>query len=421
MPDFQKLTAQYQQALLRQVVPFWLKHSCDDRCGGYFDLLSATGEPIEGDKFVATQAQQVWAFSWLYNTLDGQSAWLDHARHGAQFLSQFAHNDILTCYAQLDRRGRPLAPSLDLIPDGFSVMAYAQFHRATGEDEWAMLAKQVFAQLLQRRETLRSEQASTLGGFRTIRHLGEPIALLKATLEMQPLLDEETWKQTVDGVVQELLHEFVDRRTDTLREYVLPDGAFVNTPEGRRLNVGLTFQTASLLLDLYAENTSQKNGLTGLVNRKTATQVVAWCLHICEQAWDEATSGLNQYIDVKQQPLIFPNCQQKWAWVHLEAIAVLLKGHLHTQHPDCLKWFQRIHDYTFGHFPDPKQTGWHLAIDSHGQPLVSAKALPQVGCFSLIRCLAESAKTVVNCSQLPATGRTPIRDSSGTKSARQTT
>ena len=421
VPDFQKLTTQYQQALLRQVVPFWLKHSRDEQCGGYFDLLGAAGEVIEGDKFVATQAQQVWAFSWLYNTLDGQPTWLNQARHGARFLSQFAHNDNLTCYAQFDRRGRPTAPSFDRIPDCFSVMAYAQFHRATGEDEWAMLAKQVFAGLLQHRETLRSEQAAALGGFRKIRHLSEPVALLKATLEMQPLLDEETGKQTVDSVVLELLSEFVDRRTDTLREYVLPDGAFVNTPEGRRLNVGLTFQTASFLLDLYAERVSQKNGLTGLVNRKTATQIVAWCLQICEQAWDEATSGLNQYIDFKQQPLVFPNYQQKWAWVHLEAIAVLLKGYLHTQHPDCLRWFQRIHDYTFGHFPDPKQTGWHLAIDPHGQPLISAKALPQVSCFSLIRCLAESAKTLVNCEQVQPSGRTPIRTSIGSQSTRQTT
>jgi N-acylglucosamine 2-epimerase len=79
--DYQKLSATYQQALLRQVVPFWLKNSRDELCGGYVDLLSATGEQIEGDKFVTLQAQQVWAFAWLYTTLDGQSAWLDHASH----------------------------------------------------------------------------------------------------------------------------------------------------------------------------------------------------------------------------------------------------------------------------------------------------------------------------------------------------
>ncbi|WP_332368956.1 hypothetical protein [Spirosoma telluris] len=103
-------------------------------------------------------------------------------------------------------------------------MAYAQLHRATGDDEWAMLAKQTFTGLLQHRNEIRAEQAESIGGFRQIRHLSEPVAVLKTVLEMQPHLSEETWKQAIDGVVQELLNEFVDRRTDVLRESVLPEG-----------------------------------------------------------------------------------------------------------------------------------------------------------------------------------------------------
>ncbi|GAB2573941.1 AGE family epimerase/isomerase [Spirosoma areae] len=408
MLDFQKLAASYQQALLRQVVPFWLKHSRDEPCGGYFDLLSATGEVIEGDKFVTQQACQAWAFAWLHNTLDGQPAWLEHARHGTNFLSQFAHTDTLTCYAQLDRRGRPVAAATDVIPDCLVAMAYAQLHRATNDDEWVMVAKQTLANLLQRREAIRTEQAATVGGFRQVRHLSEPVAVLKTLLEMQSFVDEETWKRSVDLVLDELLHEFVDRRTDTLREFILPEGSFVNTPEGRRLNVGLAFQTASYLLDLYAQNLLLKTGLTGNTNRKLATQVVGWCLRLCEQAWDETAGGLNQYVDFKGQPLLFTDWQQKWAWVQVESLAVLMKGYFHTRQPDCLKWFKRIHDYTFHHFPDAKHIGWHVAVDRQGQPLLAAKSLPTVGCFSLIRCLAETAKFLTKCEQIQVKEK-PVR------------
>ncbi|MBC8151697.1 MAG: AGE family epimerase/isomerase, partial [Bacteroidetes bacterium] len=186
-----------------------------------------------------------------------------------------------------------------------------------------------------------------------------------------------------------------DRRTDILREYILPEGAFVNTPEGRRLNVGLTFQTVGYLLDFCAENG----------NRKLAAQVVTWSLRICERAWDEATGGLNQYVDMKDQPSIFPNAQQKWAFVQIEAISCLVKGYLQTRHPDCSKWFKRIHDYTFAHFPDPKHIGWHVAIDQHRSPLLSAKAIPETNCFSLIRCLAETAQTLTKCDSLQPAGR----------------
>lgn len=394
MLDFQKLSADYQQALLRQVVPFWLKNSRDEQCGGYFDALSATGEVIGGDKFVTAQARQVWAFAWLYNTLDGQPAWLAHARHGGAFLRKFAHTDTQNGYARLDRRGRPLAPASDCIPACSMTMAYAQLHRATGEDDWAMLAKQTVGSLLENREQVRSQQQE-IGEFRQVRHLGEAASLFRTTLDMQPLLAEEAWKAAVETVLHEIMHEFLDRRTDTLREFILPEGAFVNTPEGRRLNGGLTFQTINCLLDFCA----------GSGNRKLAAQVTAWSLQMCERAWDEATGGLNQYVDMKGQPSIFPDAQQKWAWVQAEAISCLVRGYYQTRQPDCLKWFKRIHDYTFAHFPDPKHIGWHAAIDQHRVPLLPAKAIPETNCFSLIRCLAETAQTLTRCDSLQPAGR----------------
>jgi N-acylglucosamine 2-epimerase len=393
--DFQKLSAQYQQALLRQVVPFWLKNSRDERCGGYFDILTAVGEAIDTDKSVPLQAQQSWAFAWLYNTLDGQSAWLEHARHGASFLSHFAHDDTLVCYTQLDRRGRALLPSQGSIPDSFVVMAYAQLHRATGDDEWSMLAQQTFSGMLRRRAAAHTEQTQSIGGFRQLRHLSEPVAVLKATQEMQPFLDEVTWKETTEAILHELLWEFLDRRSDTLRESVLPEGAFLNTPEGRRLNTGLTFQVAGYLLDLCAE----------LGNRKLAMQVVTWCLRLCEQAWDESAGGLNQFVDIKKLPSVCSDWRQKWAWVQVEAISALLKGYSYTHHPDCPKWFKRIHDYTFQYFPDTKQTGWYIALDQHYQPIIDVKSTSVVGCFSLIRCLAESAQLLTKCGQIQPLGR----------------
>lgn len=362
-------------------------------------MLSDTGGVIEGDKSISLQAQQVWAFAWLYNTLDGQPAWLEHAKHGGAFLNQFAHDDELTSYAQVDRRGRPVTASDSLVPDCTAVMAYTQLHRATGNDEWAMLAKQLVSSLFQRRNDSR-EQSGQLSAFRQTRHLSEPGILLKMMVDLHPLVDEETWKQHTDAILHELLNEFVDRRTNTLREYVLPEGSFYNTPEGRRINIGLTFQTASYLLDFYARQALLKPGPATSNFRKLPVQVAQWCLQLCEQGWDEATGGLSQLVDFKQQPLVFPDAQQKWNWVQLEALAALLKVYVYTRQTDCLKWFKRIHDYTFHHFPDPKQPGWYLAIDQYNQPILKVKSMPSVGCYSQIRCLAEITQLLPACGRL---------------------
>jgi len=186
------------------------------------------------------------------------------------------------------------------------------------------------------------------------------------------------------------LTEFLDKRLNILREFILPDGAFSNTPQGRRLSPGLTFEAANVLLDIALQ--------TG--NRKLMVQVVSWSLSLCEWAWDEAHSGLHQYVDFHKKPGLDTDWQQRWAWVHLEALAVLIKSFFHTHHPDCPRWFQRIHDYTFQHFPDLTHTGWHLVIDQEAKPLLSVKAMPSAGCYYYVKSLSQTASFLTQCAHL---------------------
>lgn len=397
MLDFFKLSATYQEALLRQVVPFWLTHSRDERCGGYFDALSGQGEAIDADKVVMLQAQQVWSFTWLYNTVDAIPAWLSHAQHGANFLYQHAHDERLTCYALLDRRGKPVSLATDGLPSAYAIMAYAQLFRATGNDEWAMLAKQTLQPFLKQRAAIRTQQARSIGKFRQWQQVNEPMAVLKVLLETKPLLSEEDWKEQIELVLDELLNEFLDKRLNILRTSILPEGTFINTPEGRRLSAGLTFEVSNYLLDVAFQ--------TG--NRKLSLQVVTWCLSMCQWAWDEVDGGLHQFVDFKNQPTVYSDWEQRWAWVHLEALAVLIKGYFHTHHPDCPRWFQRIHEYVFQYFPDPKQLGWHLALDQANNPLFASKAIPTMGCFHFIKCLSETASLLNQCAQLQPGLRKP--------------
>lgn len=390
MLDFPKLSAAYQEALLGSIVPFYLKNSPDTRCGGFFDGLSDTGEPVDTDRFISQQARQTAAFAHLYNTAGGNDAWFSHARHGAGFLNQFAHDETLRAYAVVDRLGRPVAPATDGCTDAAVVMAYCQMHCATDDDEWAMLAKQTLAGLLDRRNTQRTEQARTITGFRVVNHLSETVAVMQALLEAKSLLSEDDWKEAIQLVLNELLNEFLDKRLDILREYIQPEGAFLNTPEGRRLNVGLTFRAASVVHELATE--------TG--NRKLAMQAANWTIQACEWAWDEVTGGLDQWVDIKNQPLPYPDWKQRWAWVHLESLNALTKTYFHTQHPDAPKWLKRIHDFTFQHFPDTENGGWHLALNSQTKPLFTAKATPLTGCADLLKPLLESWQTAEKCATL---------------------
>jgi N-acylglucosamine 2-epimerase len=65
MVDFKKLEELYRVELFDKVLPFWLRHSPDKECGGYFTCLDRDGSVFDTDKFIWLQARQVWLFSML--------------------------------------------------------------------------------------------------------------------------------------------------------------------------------------------------------------------------------------------------------------------------------------------------------------------------------------------------------------------
>ncbi len=390
MLDFARLSAFYRDVLLERVVPFWLQHSRDERCGGYFDLLTDTGETADADKTIARQAEQVWAFAYLHNTIKPHADWLTHARHGAIFLDRSAFDDRGNSLQTVDRRGKPVAPATDLLPGCRIAMAFARLHRATAEDEWAMIARQIAQQTFAQRRATHISQSRQTGGLRVIKHVSEPIAALHLLVELWPLLDEQSRDETTQSILDELLREFLDRRTDILRESVLPDGAFLNTPGGRRISPGLTFSAANHLLDLAQ--------LTG--NPKLALQAMMWCLNLCEWTWDEINGGFPRFVDWKTQPLPFATASQRWLGVHLNAMAALSKGYLQTHHPDGPRWLRRIHEFVPRVFFDAApHNGWHTALDQNSQPIPLLRASADYGCYALIQPLASITDALADCAK----------------------
>ncbi|MBO0934677.1 AGE family epimerase/isomerase [Fibrella aquatilis] len=417
MLDFHKIAADCQQALVHDLVPFWLRYACDGIGGGYFDLLTATGQAIEADKQVARQAEQVWAFAYLYTTLGADPDWLDHAQHGADFLAQFAHTDRMACYTRLDRMGRPAAPTHgpithDPLTGARVASAYAQMHLATADDQWAMLAKQTLHVALRHYQTSREKALAATTGPITLRHLSGPVALLRALVDVRPLFSLPDWKEATEPLLDEILNEFVDKRQDILREWVLPGGAFSHTPEGRRVSTGLTMEATDLLVDVGVM----------LGNRKLTLQAMTECLRQCQWAWqgptdnqtgrditrtvvpDSAIQGLVQWVDWKDLPMTFAGADHRLASVHALALAALANGYLHTRHPDAPRWLKRIADFALNQFPDHEHQAWHMALTAKNQPTSSFKAITDEGCYALIRGLASTAQYADQCAKLQPVG-----------------
>jgi N-acylglucosamine 2-epimerase len=398
LADFHQIATQCKQQLLSQLLPFWLQHACDGPCGGYFDCLLPTGAPLDADKCVARQAEQVWAFAYLYTTIDGQPDWLDHALHGADFLAQYAHTPRMACYTYLSRTGQPVAPlhgpaTGDALTAARVASAYAQVHLATQSDEWAMLAKQTLNTTLRHYQTQREAANNAPPDEpQPLRYLGEPVALLRALHDARHLFAATDWKEAAESLLDELLNEFLDKRHDLLRDYVGIGGAFSNTPTGRRVSTSLTMETASLLIDVG----------TLLGNRKLVLQATNWALRLCQWAYPKETifDGLPCYQDWKGQPSAFAEANDRLAADHALTLAALANGYWHTRHPELPRWLHRLSDYTFKQFPNPDGKAWPIDL-SKRNTLISSH---ETGCYALIRGLADSWQHLDSCAKLKLAG-----------------
>jgi N-acylglucosamine 2-epimerase len=71
--QLQSIAERYRNALLNDIIPFWMKYSPDHEHGGYFTCLDRSGKVYDTDKFIWLQGREIWMFSHLFNC-SGQRA-----------------------------------------------------------------------------------------------------------------------------------------------------------------------------------------------------------------------------------------------------------------------------------------------------------------------------------------------------------
>ena len=73
--------------------------------------------------------------------------------------------------------------------------------------------------------------------------------------------------------------------------------------------------------------------------------------------------------------------------IPVERAAELCERHRAALFDDMAQWYQKVHDYTFRHFPDPEHGEWFGYLNRDGSPVWTAKANGWKGCFHLPRVL----------------------------------
>lgn len=382
--DFRQLIEIYKNELLLNVIPFWEKHSKDEKSGGYFTCLDRKGEVYDTDKFIWLQGREIWMFSTLYNYLEKRDSWLKMALHGAEFMRNHGHDSEGNWYFSLTREGHPLVQPYNIYSDCFASMAFGQLFKATDREEYASLAKHSFDNILARSANPKGKYNKSYPGTRPLKNFALPMIISNLSLEIEHLVEPEIVQETIDNCIHEVMDVFYDSSSGLIRENVSPDGLFSDSFEGRLLNPGHAIEAMWFIMNL-----AERNNNLDLIRK-----AVDITLNTIAYGWDQEFGGIFYFLDIKGHPQQQLEWDQKLWWVHIETLIALIKGYYHTKDPKCLQWFEKIHTYTWEHFPDPEFGEWYGYLNRRGEVLLPLKGGKWKGFFHVPRGLLNIWKTL---------------------------
>lgn len=389
--DFKQISSRYKRELLENCLPFWLEHSQDKEYGGYFSCLNRDGSVYDTDKFIWLQGREVWMFAMLYNNVEKNQQWLDCAIQGAEFLKKFGHDENWDFYFSLDRKGNPLVQPYNIFSNTFACMAFAQLAKATGNDEYALIARRIFGRILERRSNPKGQWCKAYPGTRPMKDFALPMIICNMALEIEDILeDKSVLEQTIDTCLHEVFDVFYQPELGCMLENVSSvDGSPVDCFEGREINPGHDLEALWFMMNLGV-----RRGDKALIEK-----CVEIALRVIELGWDKEFGGIYYFLDAKGVPQQKLEWDQKLWWVHIESAIAMLKGYQLTGNEKCLDWFLKLDAYLWDNFKDKEYPEWFGYLNRRGEVLLPLKGGKWKGCFHVPRGLYQIWQLAEKCGQ----------------------
>ncbi|MCG3180891.1 MAG: Cellobiose 2-epimerase [Phycisphaerae bacterium] len=388
MPSFElaELAQRCRRELDESVVPFWMRHSLDRECGGYFTALDRDGSVYDDRKYMWLQGREVWMFARLYNRWDRRQEYLDAAALGARFIRSHGRDAEGRVHFCLNRQGVPVAYQRKPFAAVFVMLGLLEFGVATGDQPCIAEAEGLFWKIVAwiGDPTLLGRMPPPPGSPR-MSQLACQMMLMAMAMELLAVRDDPRVRQALAGAVRDTkLHYDASRRV--FMENAALDGTSLRaSPDGRLCSPGHSIEMAWHLL----------HALEFLPPDEAAAAMALEAIEGSMQfGWDEQYGGLLYFRDVEGRPVLFPEHFMKLWWVHTEASYALVLAHLRTGEERWLTWLEKLSDYAWRLFPDPQHGEWFGYCDRQGNRTHDCKGGSYKGFFHVPRFLMTTAQLI---------------------------
>ncbi len=371
----QQLLAIHRDGLLKDTVPFWMKHSPDPEHGGFFNVLDRDGSVLKTDKSGWAQGRFTWLTALLYNEVEKRQEWLDASRSGIEFIERHLFDTDGRMFYEVTRDGRPLRKRRYVFTEAFGVIAFSEYARATGDQERLARARSLYRLLVCYWRNPELLPPKVYPQTRQTKMHAMPMILLATTQQIRKHGDDPLYQDVVEQALREVFEDFMHEDEKALFETVGPHGERLDGPEGRCINPGHAIETSWFIM----QEARQRNRPELMAN---ACKVLDWSL---ERGWDNHYGGILYFVDVEGKPCLQYEHDMKLWWVHAEALYATLLAHHLTGEQKYADWYERVHQWTYAHFPDPQYGDWFKYLHRDGSVSLQLKGSVWGGQFHVPR------------------------------------
>lgn len=373
--ELEELAAFYKNQLVNDTVPFWFPRSFDQEDGGYLLMRDADGSLIDTDKAVWIQGRACWLLATLYNTVEQRPEWLEGARLGYEFLKNKCFDAQGKMYFHVDKEGNPIRMRRYFFSETFAVIAFAAYAKASGDQDAAARAREIFGICLDYAAGDRAMEPK-FEATRPSKGIGIPMIMMNTAQQLRETIGDPRCDAAIAAWIIEIETFFVKDDIRCVMEQVAPDGQIIDHIDGRTLNPGHAIEGAWFILHeaRYRDNDPK------LVDLGCRMLDYMW-----ERGWDREYGGILYFRDVYNKPVQEYWQDMKFWWPQNETIIATLLAYLMTGKEKYATMHKQIHDYAYTHFHDKEQGEWFGYLHRDGRIAQTAKGNLFKGPFHLPR------------------------------------
>lgn len=365
----------YRNQLLESTMPFWFPRSYDREHGGYLLMRDADGTLIDDDKAIWIQGRAAWMLATLYNTVEKKPEWLEGAKLGYDFLNAHGFDTDGRMFFHVARDGSPIRKRRYFFSETFYIIAAAAYAKASGDEDAARRAREVFGQCIAYRNDP-SLLPAKFTGQRPAKGIGVHMIMMNTAQQLRETIGDPRCDELIEDCIREIETFFVKDDIRCVMEQVAPDGSIIDHIDGRTLNPGHAIEGAWFIL----HEARYRNNDPRLIDLGCRMLDYMW-----DRGWDDQHGGLFYFRDVYGKPVQEYWQDMKFWWPHNEAIIATLLAHLVTGEDRYARMHREVHSYAYRHFLDSENGEWYGYLHRDGTIAQTAKGNLFKGVFHLPR------------------------------------